>query len=340
MRIGTICYATEQGLGRLARSFQEGGVLADNYVVLHPHHPTHREWWPGSGSTPIRPFDYKGALAFCKDLDAALFFETPFDWRLIEGCRKLGVPTAIMPMHECMPAVWPALPDLIVCPSALDQREFRGMETRDMPVIQMTVPVEDRWVAWGRTREKAETFVHNAGHGGLRGRNGTGELLDAWRLVQAPAKLLLRSQKKLEWDVVDPRIFPQVGTLPEEELYREGDVFIFPEKFNGLSLPLQEAFASGMLVMASARFPMTEWLPNGPLVPIAGTMSARVGPPYHPFEEAIVRPEAIAATVEAWHGRPIQALSEQGREWGRKNCWEALRPKWLRLLKALAEGQL
>ena len=39
-------------------------------------------------------------------------------------------------------------------------------------------------------------------------------------------------------------------------------MFVFPEKFNGLSLPLQEARAAGMLVLATDRFPMNTWLPR------------------------------------------------------------------------------
>jgi len=322
MRVGTLCYATDQGLGVLARAFHTHGVVTHPYVVVHSHHPTHTEWHRGAPSAHIRQLNVDDIVSYFKQCDAVLFFETPFVWALLPALKAAGVLTALMPMHECMPAEWPHQPDVVLNPSHLDQRCFpRG--------VHIPVPVEVEW----RKRDRARVFVHNAGHGGLRGRNGTKELLEAIRYLKSDAEFIIRSQDPnwrewKGWRGVDIR----VGTAPWNTLYAEGDVFLFPEKFNGLSLPLQEAFASGMPCMATDRFPMDQWLPRNLLIQPTGEAPARIGPSYREFMEAHVDPKAIAAKIDAWYDADISEYSELGRKFAERNSWAALKPKYLEAL--------
>ncbi len=306
MKVGSLVYATDQGLGVLAKSFFDAGILTDVLIIRHANYPTHREWYPSATEINIRPFNTQKAMEFCKDMDVMLFFETPFDWSLIPYCRSVGVKTFMMPMYECMPKVLPYIPDRYICPSLLDLQYY--------PDRSEFIPVPVDNITW-RLREHAKVFVHNAGHGGLRNRNGTGELLDAMKYIRAPIRLILRSQKRLQWSVDDPRIELRVGTVSRSELYAEGDVFIFPEKFNGLSLPLQEAMASGMLVMAGNRFPINTWIPNHWLIPIKEYQKASVSGRCNMFDEAVYDPRSIAATVDEIYNQDIRSISEYGREW-------------------------
>ena len=66
------------------------------------------------------------------------------------------------------------------------------------------------------------------------------------------------------------------GTRSRGRLFDVGDVFLFPDKFNGLSLPLQEAYASGMAVMSTGRYPASQWLPNDPMIPVDGYETRKV----------------------------------------------------------------
>lgn len=349
MRVGTLCYATEQGLGYLAKSFCDAGVVTDALVVRHSSHRINLSWYPNSDSMPIRPFDYSKAHAFCDRMDVMLFFETPFQWELIRHCREHGVKTVVMPMHECMPEHIVHQPDLWLCPSQLDLQwaswyiggfppSFIGHvigNENGSKAVYLPVPVEG--IKW-RQRTKAEVFVHNAGHGGLKGRNGTSELLQAIRLVKSPAKFIIRAQEKHDWPPY-PELLGRAelytGTIPQNELYNEGDVFIFPEKNNGLSLPLQEARATGMLVMATDRFPINEWLPREPLIEPSDYIKMRIGPPYHEFLQAVVDPKDIAAKIDAYYGMDISDYSSSGLSWAYNNGWAVLRPKYLELLGSL-----
>lgn len=332
MRIGSLIYATDQGLGILAKSFVNNGVVTHPIIVWHGRHENHPEWYPNAPVVRL-PHGYEIIAERLRGLDAVLFFETPFDWRLVGWCRQIGVKTAIMPMHECMPATIPYQPDLWLCPSALDL-DWAKSQTPSARIVQMPVPVDVPW----RLRERAEVFVHNAGHGGLRGRNGTTEIVEAMRLVRSPAKLILSAQKE---SLIGENLPPNIEVrpwMPYEELWRDGgigDVFIFPEKFNGLSLPLQEARAAGMLVVATDRYPMTTWLPREPLIPVAGFRRSRIGPAYSEFDEAIVEPAAIAAKIDEWYGRDIREYSFDGARWALDNSWDNLKPLYVDALRSL-----
>lgn len=336
MKVGSIVFATDQGLGILAKSFYDAGVVTDVLVVRHGTHETHDDWYPKAKQITSLATQTDVMRNFCLSMDTMLFFETPFYWPLLDLCRNNGVKTVLMPMFECMHEELPAQPDVFLNPSHLDQQYYpQG--------IYIPVPVSYPW----RLRERAEVFIHNAGHGGLKGRNGTAEFVEAARLVKSPAKLILRMQesKRKYWAANRLRKANELikdapknltvvqKTLPYYEMFATGDVFVFPEKFNGLSLPLQEARAAGMLVMCGARFPMNQWLPPEPLIPVSGYRRTRVGPPCNEFDEAIIRPEDIAAKIDEWYGRDISQYSERGRGWAELMSWEALKPKYLEVLK-------
>ena len=331
MRVGSLVYATDQGLGNLARAFYDNGVVTDVVVVRHSSRTTHEEWYPTGtevASGRSRSSDWDIVKRLLDRVDVLLAFETPFYWEVFDEARSRGIPSFLMPMYECMPATFPYQPDQVINPSLLDQQYYPHGTFLQVPV---KVP--------HRLRTKVSTFVHNAGFGGLMNRNGTGVLLDGIRLAKSQFRFILRSQKRLPWNVDDPRIDYRVGTFPAESLWEEGDAFVFPETFNGLSLPLQEAFASGMLVISTNRFPMNNWLPTEPLIPCKIERRNRISPRCLEFDEATVDPKDIAEAIDYWNGKSMEGFSLLGRVFGEENSWEALRPKYLELF-AKALGSL
>lgn len=338
-RVGSLVFATEQGLGYLAKSFYDAQIVTDVMVVAHGRRKEYEwEWYPKAQKVHSlsAPTETARLKEFCRSVDTMLFFETPFVWDLIPYCKSIGVKTVLMPMYECMPKELPAIPNVILCPSLLDYQYYLRYDSLNCRVVNVTVPVDK--VEY-RQRERAKVFVHNAGWGGLKGRNGTKEFIEALQHVKSPARFLIRSQNgplnhESHQVLTNPDITIQwAGTIPREELYREGDVFVFPEKFNGLSLPLQEAHASGMLVMTTARFPNTIWLPQSPLIPVSRYETSSVHPRMNETKEAIVEPLAIAQTIDDWYDKDITSYSEQGKAWGQANSWAALAPVYRRELR-------
>lgn len=324
MKIGTICYATSRGLGHLARSFHRHGIITDVLVMRHPSIPTNEDWYPGAPSTNLRFPDRQLLYDFCDGKEAMLFFETPFDWSLFHHCKQKGIRAYLVTMYECTPVAAPR-PHKYICPSLLDLQYFPPECSIFLPL-----PVEYQW----RLRERAVYYVHNGGYLGIRYREGIDVLIKAMSYVKSPLQLTIRVQENVSQELLqivdsDPRVTYIARTFPYEELYASGDVAVGAQKWNGCSLPLMEARAAGMLVINTDRFPTNTWLPREPLVaPVGYVSGSSIGGPYFKFDEAIVRPEDLAARMDEWYGRDITAYSLSGKQWAEENSWEALGPKW------------
>lgn len=352
MRVGTITYATSRGLGHLARDFHRKGLITDVMVMRHPGVPTNEDWYPGAPAVDLRTAsnDRVKFTNFVSELDVLLCFETPFLWPVFDYCRSIGVKTYLVTMYECTPKNH-VRPDVYLCPSKLDCRYFvsshsqhnDGYElwnmydgvTQGSKAALVQLPVEYPW----RLRERAEHFIHNGGYLGVRAtggvmREGTETLISALPLVKSPIRLTVRVQENVSPGhqrilADDPRAAYIAETIPYDQLYATGDVAVGAQRWNGCSLPLQESFASGMMVMNSDRFPMNTWLPRDPLIPVHSYLkNSRIGGPYLTFDEACVRPEDVAAKIDEWYGKDITRFSQYGRAWAAENSWDVLLPKW------------
>ncbi len=348
VRIGSIAYATRQGLGHLAKSFYDAGVIDEVAVFRHSHYPTHMDWYP-PGTLEIGHDRRKGKLdfagqpgvdAFLKRVDVVVFWETPWDWEFPYYCKSLGVKTVLVPMHEWCPRKPLHWFDKVICPSPLDLdyfsagSAFNKENNLSYPCVYIPVPVRtDLW----QQRTRARRFLHNAGHIGHREHKGTRQLLEAVKHIKSDFRLTVRAQDYAGLRVilrdcrevqVDRRVTIDFQERPYEELWNDHDVYIAPEKFNGLSLPLQEARAAGLLVMTTDRYPHNTWLPRQPLIPVLRYERARVASSYLEFDEAIVDPKDVAAKIDEWFDRDISDYSHSGKTWAIANSWSVLKGPW------------
>jgi glycosyltransferase involved in cell wall biosynthesis len=329
MNIGTICYATQSGLGHLGKMFIANGVINRLLHVKHSTYETFEEQW-----YPDRSLRYERHqwAEFLDGLDALLLFETAMNqWGVVAEAKKRGIKIAIIPMYEWTPARMPVEPDVVICPSDIDVDYFKHYRH-----YRLNIPAPDpKLVPW-KERTQALLFVHNAGHGQVGFGKGTPETLEAFTHVKSGAHLLVRAQsrepqlaKVVEKYKDCPNITVILKDVPYHELFAEGDVYINAERYNGLSLPLQEAFSAGLCVMTTDRYPANTWLPKEPLFPVAKYDKQRIG---QTVEVATIDPRTIASYVDAWYGRDIRAYSHAGRVWAEENSWERLKPQYLELL--------
>ena len=340
MRIGTVCYATEQGLGYLSKSFYDAGVVTDVMLYRHPHgnKPTRTDWYPpGTIELTKKPFAGEAIERWLDDLDVVLFFETPFDWKFADRCRQRGVKTAIMPMYEWSLQHPPHIFDLYINPSLLDQQYYPQGVFIPVPAPQGT---------W-KQRTKALKFLHNGGNLGSRFRNGTLELMRAMSYVKSPIEITIRSQDKVNFARLieqvpeirnDPRVTLDMGATPYEQLFEGFDVLVAPEKFNGLSLPLQEAHAAGLAVMTTNRFPMNTWLPHSPMIPYASSRKVQCMSGHNIIDEVLINPVTIATCIDGIYGQDISYLSDIGRDYALRNSWDMLKPVYLSALERLVKS--
>ena len=304
--IGTVCLTTHQGLSYLARDFFRNGIV--DLVSIHHHtsRANHYEWYK----------DRVSPETLLEKCDTLLFFETSFSSRILIEAKKKGIKTILIVMYESSPTSIIKMVDEVWSPSLLDQKYYPNSK-----LVQ--IPVDVKW----RLREKAEVFVLNNGNGGLGGRNGLKEVLEAMQYVKSPIKLIIRSQVPVKIPYYDSRIDIRIGTF--DDIWSEGDVFIFPEHFNGLSIPLAEAFACGMAVMAGARYPMTEWLPQEMLIPVKGYHKESIAVE---FDCAEYDPKVIASKLDSVYNTNITKYSLLGKEFNEQNSWQNLKKVYRDLL--------
>lgn len=345
MNVGTIGYDCDSGLGHLVRDFHQAGIVNRVLVIEHPRYPRHRDWYGEDRYT------HMGETHFLKDLDWLIIFENAFNrWDVAVKARDNGTKIAIMPMYEWTPNPLPIKPHLYLCPSLLDYEvftpqakytplEFRWHTAGDAVTAFTPVPVP-RHIQW-RQRERAVSFIHNAGHCQVDYAKGSPQVLEAWKYVKSPATLTVRAQtceprvtNMLKgYTDSDPRVTVTIGDLDDAALYAMGDVYINAERYNGLSLILQEAFASGMPVVTTDRYPTNTWLPNELLVPSGPSSRHRVN--QRDFDIVTVDPRVLAEKVDELYGEDLSCYSLQGKEWGEAHSWKELGPKYLELLSSI-----
>lgn len=336
MNIGTICYATQSGLGHLAKQFYDAGVI--NRILLNPHprYQSFPEWYRKEDLYQRQDF-----LRFLDKLDVVVIFENAFSqWRVVELAKRRGCKFILIPMYEWTPNPLPVKPDLILCPSLLDVEYFPQYPCQ---FLNIPVTLGEHAITW-RERNIALRFVHNAGHGQVGYAKGTPEVLEAFnKHVKSDAILLVRGQKN------EPRIHGLLSQyynhkkitvvyddIPYNQLFSTGDVYINAERYNGLSLPLQEAYASGMMVTTTNRFPANTWLPIDPLIPVKKYDRHSVN--HTTFDRAEIDPIDIAKCVDSWYGKDITTYSQMGKRWGEEHSWERMKPIYLECFEQLVRG--
>ena len=305
---GTVNFATEQGLGLQARSFIEHGIIDKIVVARHAVYDNHPEWYaPRQLAVSVEEL-----LGTCQRL---VFMEQTFgcEWA-IKRARRDGIQTVLVTHYEFTGELPKEVPfDVLVAPSSEDLAHYPS-------AVRLNIPVDVVW----KQRHTARVFVHNAGHGGVKGRNGTQELLAAMAYVKSPLKLIVRVQPNAHQQGIgsnDPRVEVRHGSAPYGELFDEGDVFVLPDKFGGSFLPMQEAFAAGMPVMASDR-PNNRWLPNELLIPVERYVDDMIR---IPIKSAVINPRTLAAKLDEVYGQDISGVSWTGKGWAARNDWDALR---------------
>lgn len=325
MNIGTVAYTTNSGLGILAKQFYQAGLIDRIMTINHPRYQSHPEWYPKECT-----FNQFESKKFFDKLSSIIIFENAFgSWNVVANAKRQGIKFILVPMYEWTPKPLPVEPDLVICPSLIEIDYFKQYRH-----IHIPIPAPDNRDIPFKLRVEARTFVHNAGHGQVGYAKGTPEVLEAMSHVRSPIRLIVRGQtreKRIDELFQKYRNYSnieiQYGEHEYSSLFSTGDVYINAERYNGLSLPLQEAFSSGMMVMTSNRFPANTWLPNEPMIRVSGYHRHRVN--QTDFDMATIDPIDIAETIDKWYGKDITSFSLQGKKWAEENSWEKLLPKYL-----------
>lgn len=323
-RLGLIVRCDDGGLGSLSQDFYKF-LEPSKTLVIWGQYQNHPERFPGgiqcqNGIPTLAQID-----EFLKDIDAVLTFETAYNWNIFKEAKKRGIKTILMPMFEWTPDPLPIQPDLLICPSKLEYDLYEGNK------VYLPVPV-DREKHPFKLRTTAETFVFNNGHGGTLNRNSAREVIEAISRTVLDVKFIVRSQVQLPDVIKDPRITYVLGDQPKESLFSEGDVLIFPHKFDGLSLPIQEAMSSGMALITTDIYPHNQYVPQECLFEADGFGKARMGERYREFRRAFISTKTLAQKIDQMANQDITELSQRMNEIAEEWSWNNLGEKYLEVI--------
>lgn len=250
-------------------------------------------------------------------ITALVILETPFQ-PLLKKCKELCIKTILKVNYEFLPTNLEHEPDIYLCSSSLNYDESPE------PKILIPDPVDTDKLKY-EERKKAQTFLHVAGTLGVGGANGTQEFLDAIPLVTSDVRFIVRSQKLIT--IKDSRVDLKVGNVENYwDLYKDGDVFVSPQKFRATSLPIQEAMASGMPVMCTDIKPFNEFVQfTFPYKDVSREWLSRMVN-YH-----TVSPESIAKRIDDIANTDITRESLSARVYAESISWDNLRDKLIEL---------
>jgi glycosyltransferase involved in cell wall biosynthesis len=329
LRIGMVARSDESGLGRLCEEFYNHLPISKTLVLVHPQYQNYPEKYPNGiiaqrGNPTLDEID-----EFLKDLDVVITFETAYNWSLFSKAREKGVKSILVPMYEFTQCPCPEEPDLYLCPSKIEYDIYSKIGN----AVYLPIPIDTNKIKF-QERKTAKTFVMNNGHGGALGRNGLKELLEAISLVKSDVKFLIRSQVYFEAPR-DSRVEIQFGDLPFDELYSKGDVFVFPHKFDGLSMPIQEAMAAGLPIISTNFYPHNEYLSKELLFEPETMTKIQMGAIFRQIDAAIISPVKLAEKIDELANKDVSEFSKLNRKQIEKWSWTKLQPKYLELFNSL-----
>jgi len=198
---------------------------------------------------------------FLKDIDVLFAMETPYNYRFFEVARKKRIKTILQFNYEFLeyPSNLP-MPDLLASPSHWNYEE--------VPRPKMFLPVPVNTHKFKPNRQE-RVFIHIAGRPAVHDRNGTQVLLNAVKYIQSECKIIIRTPERLAFSRHVRNVKLEIDRT-ERVNYQDaytGGVLIMPRKYGGLCLPINEALAAEMPVIAPDISPNNLWLPKEWLTP-------------------------------------------------------------------------
>ncbi len=332
MNIALIARSDNTGLGNLSWDYARNLGVKKTLIIKRNGYSHFPDRFTG-GRLSTKEISTPDEIDWLLDgIDVLLTIETPYNWDTYSIAKKKGVRTVLIPMYEWLPPRRTEYKyiDLFMCGSTLDYNVSPGNKVFiQIPVDRKRLPFKKRVVA--------KTFIHNAGHGGVLGRNGTSELLAAIKMVKSDVNFIIRSQFPIG-KIQDDRVQVIEGNVEHYwDLWREGDIFVFPCKFGGNFLPMNEAMSVGMPIMTTDFSPWNKFLNKDLLIPTTRTISGIVSG--RSIEMAVVAPKDIAEKIDQFAHKNIEKYSEELNQMAGEISWEKIKPRIIKEFEKLCAGK-
>lgn len=350
MAVGLIGYLSKRGLGNMAHDLRKQLNITRQLVVPDGEWPYNLNWC-NAEEFYLRQWEVeKEDLAAWKetdDIDKVISIETGFGDSTFRYAKDLGMKTALIIMWEHFHPKSPGYQnvDLYICPSFKAYQECPFDNKKFLPW-----PIDTDEFIFRQRTGPAKTFVVNAGSGGMNGRKGTAEAIQGF-IAAGPSvlgiKLILRSQVDIA-TLMPPRLLPSIEsavklglihiegpTVNRADQYTDGDVLLFPSRYEGHSLVGIEAMSCGMPVITTDAEPMNELFKSRDLlVRVARKEQAGTVNPH--CVANIVDIDDLASKIQWCATHDMSEISAENRRIAEKeHSWKALGDRWRNTIESL-----
>lgn len=181
-------------------------------------------------------------------------------------------------------------------------------------------------------------FLFMNGTKAMADRTGSESLREALRRLRQPAEVTSYSQAGPFGPVrtaYGTRFTDNKAAEGRESLYTGRHVLVAPRRFGGLSLPTQEAMASGLAVIMPDLPHNRDW----PIIPVECEPSRHVTMPCGSVELVNVPPGALAAMMDnlSVDRYALRQHMDASLRWADAHSWERLTPVYLDAIARAAE---
>jgi len=252
-------------------------------------------------------------------IDLVLTFEDMYNWDIIPQARKKGVKTVIQLNYEWLrPSS--GIPDLYLAPSIWNYEKIPE------PKKYLPCPVNRELLPF-QLRKRAKVFFHNAGDGrAAYGRDGTDIVLKAIPLVKSNVKFIINAQYGLE-RIRDNRVEWRIKDYENYWEGIEGDVYLYPRRYGGLSLKLNEAMSKGLVPIMIDCPPVNTFLPKELLIKPRKLLEIFIQQWVKWYD---ISPQDLAQRIDKIANKDITEYSQLSNHIAENWSWEKLLPKYLK----------
>ena len=262
---------------------------------------------------------------FLDGVDLIFTIETFYSNEILKEARKRKIKTCIQGNWEWYSG---EKVDLYLAPSLWNYKIIpEPKEYLPCPVNRKVSPFE--------LKKKAKVFFHNAGNGvAAYGRNGTDLVLKAIPLVKSKVKFIIKSQRPLE-KINDSRIEWRIKDYKNYWEGVEGDVYLYPRRYGGLSLQLNEAMSRGLVPIMIRTNPVNGFLPKELLIKPRTAKKILIFQWIYRYD---ISPQDLADKIDEIANKDISKYSEYSNHIAENWSWKRLLPKYLNVFKKLCQN--
>jgi glycosyltransferase involved in cell wall biosynthesis len=298
MRLAMIVRADNTGLGNQTRNLAR--LLKPERVMIidmtkYNGMELHLDWYKDYESVVVKNYPTRPqTLKFLKGMTHLLTCEIFYNNDMISYAKIKGVKTYNQFNYEFLDNLVNdsiPKPDYFISPSYWKLYETKAK----FNAVYLPPPlfIEDFKEARATNfmrKNKKPRFLHIVGKPAIHNRNGTDTIIEALKHSTEDYDLVVKTQFKLP-QAVDPRLSYEVKNSDNfADLYKDFDALIYPRKFGGLALPMNEALVSGLPVIMTNIEPNKRILPKEWLVPTVkvGKFMARTMIDYYEAEPKLL----------------------------------------------------